>query len=293
MASTKIPWATKVWNPVTGCEKVSEGCDNCYAKPFAENRLRNHPNFDIKYKYRDGFKPTFHPEALKEPEKWKKPQRVFVVSMGDLFHEDIPFTDIVRVFVEMVKHPKHTFMLLTKRPQRMKEFIDWVNPNCLIDLKNIWLGVTVENQERAAERIPILLEIPAAIRFVSIEPMLSEIDFKQVASRKFLNWLLTDKNQYPLDWVICGGETGHNARPMNSDWVKKLRDQCFVSETPFFFKQWGEWITIPREDVKKHPLNSLKTDLYNHSVYARVGKKAAGNLIDGKEWNQFPNAKRD
>lgn len=276
MASTKIPWATKVWNPITGCEKESEGCAECYAEKFAK-RLKNMPNPKVSEKYKNGFKPTCHPEALSEPETWKKPQRVFVGSMGDLFHDDISFEFITKVFAVMVMHPKHTFMLLTKRPQRMKEFIDWVNPNCLIDLKNIWLGVTAENQERAAERIPILLEIPAAVRFVSVEPMLGQVNF------------IRGINQ--IDWVICGGETGSNARPLNGDWVKNLRDQCYVSETPFFFKQWGEWITIDKSDVKKYPLNSLKTDLHNHSVYARVGKKRAGDLIDGKEYKQFPDAK--
>lgn len=288
MATTKIQWATKVWNPVTGCEKVSEGCAECYAEKFAK-RLKKMPNPKVSDKYKNGFKPTCHPESLKEPEKWKKPQRVFVCSMGDLFHEDIPFEFITKVFATMVMHPKHTFMLLTKRPERMKEFIDWVNPNCLIDLKNIWLGVTAENQERFEERVSILLQIPARIHFVSIEPMLNSVNL----NKAFVIPNVEDVTMHTVNWIICGGETGSNARPLNGDWVKNLRDQCYVSETPFFFKQWGEYITIPREDVKKYPLSILKTDLHYHCVYARVGKKAAGNLIDGKEWNQFPNAKRD
>jgi protein gp37 len=275
--ATKIQWATQVWNPVTGCEKVSEGCAECYAEKFAK-RLQKMPNENVSQKYRNGFKVTTHPESLKEPEKWKKPQRVFVCSMGDLFHEDVPFEFITKVFAVMIMHPQHTFMLLTKRAQRMKDFIDWVNPNCLIDIKNIWFGVTVENQERADERIPILLQINAAVRFISVEPMLGEVNLIRGIDK--------------LDWVICGGETGHKARPMNYEWVKKLRDQCFVTETPFFFKQWGEYITIDRADVKKYPLAILKTDLHNHSVYARVGKKAAGHLIDGVEWNQLPDVRK-
>lgn len=285
MASTKIQWATKVWNPVTGCDKISEGCANCYADKFAK-RLQKNPNEDISHKYRNGFKVTTHPEALSEPEKWKKPQRVFVCSMGDLFHEDVPFEFITRVFATMLMHPQHTFMLLTKRAQRMKDFIDWVNPTCLIYIKNIWFGVTAENQRRFNERVTILLEIKASLHFVSVEPMLGEIDL----NKAFILPEVSDgelKNHW-LDWVIVGGETGHNARPLNPRWVKSIQEQCQTANIPFFFKQWGEWITIDRTEVKKHPLNNLKTDLHDHLVYAKVGKKVAGHLIDGKEFKQFP-----
>lgn len=284
MASTKIQWATKVWNPVTGCTKISEGCDNCYAEKFAK-RMKHNPNPKIAEKYFYGFNPFTHPESLFEPYSWKKPQRIFVCSMGDLFHKNIPFEFIEKVMRTIFDKPTHTFLILTKRPQRMKEFFEWLNnPDLAKNFPNMWLGVTAENQERADERIPILLQIPAAIRFVSIEPMLGPVDISM--------YMVTGWTEPPYDdiihWVICGGETGNNARPMHPDWVNKIVKDCETYQTPFFFKQWGEHITIPREDVKKYPLSKLRTDLHNHSVYARVGKKKAGCEIGGVEYKQFP-----
>lgn len=251
--STKIEWATQVWNPVTGCSKISEGCANCYAEPFAK-RLQNHPNFDIKYKYRDGFKPTTHPEVLNQPYEWKKPQRVFVCSMGDLFHDDVPNDFLIRVWSVMVNNPIHTFLLLTKRPENALKFYNLYTESWRSN--NIWIGVTAENQREADKRIPILLQISAAIRFVSVEPMLSEIDIKP-----YIN---------ALDWVICGGETGRKARPLHPSWVRSLRDRCYVAQVPFFFKQWGEFD-------------------YSKGFAERVGKKQSGSMLDGKQWKEFPN----
>ena len=256
MANTKIEWATQVWNPVTGCSKISEGCANCYAEPFAK-RLQNHPNFDIKYKYRDGFKPTTHPEVLNQPYEWKKPQRVFVCQMGDLFHDDVPNDFLIRVWSVMVNNPIHTFLLLTKRPENALKFYNLYTESWRSN--NIWIGVTAENQREADKRIPILLQIPAAIRFVSVEPMLSEIDIKP-----YIN---------ALDWVICGGETGRKARPLHPSWVRSLRDRCYVAQVPFFFKQWGEFD-------------------YSKGFAERVGKRQSGSMLDGKEWKQFPDNSR-
>jgi len=265
MANTKIQWATKVWNPVTGCDKISEGCLNCYSEPFAK-RLQKNPKRNIAYKYRNAFKPTCHPESLFEPYLWKKPQRVFVCSMGDLFHDDIPF-DFIRKVMDNIYHNRaHTFMILTKRPQRMKQFFDWLNnPNLAINFSNLWLGVTAENQQRADERITILLQIPAAIRFVSIEPMLGAIDIE-----KYLDEGGDICPREIIDWVICGGETGHNARPIHPDWVRSIREQCKDAKVRFFFKQWGDW-----DGIKMY----------------KVGKKPAGNLLDGIEYSQLPNIK--
>lgn len=258
MANTKIEWATQVWNPVTGCSKISEGCANCYAEPFAK-RLQAHPNSDIKYKYRDGFKPTTHPEVLNQPYEWKKPQRVFVCSMADLFHADIHPTFLARVWDVMINNPQHIFMVLTKRPDNMLRFINQITEVGYRSNPNIWLGVTAENQTEADKRIPTLLATPAAIRFVSVEPMLSEIDIKP-----YIN---------ALDWVICGGETGRKARPLHPSWVRSLRDRCYVAQVPFFFKQWGEFD-------------------YSKGFAERVGKKQSGSMLDGKQWKEFPNNSR-
>ena len=259
MAKTRIEWAEVVWNPVSGCTPISEGCQNCYAKRMA-NRLRGRCGYPAD----DPFRVTLHPEKLEEPLKWKKPRRVFVCSMGDLFHEQVPDEYIAKVWEVMSNASQHTFLVLTKRPQRMKDFLarlgwyihdrDGYPMEAVLDeggkytLKNVWLGVTAENQQRADERIPILLQIPAAVRFVSIEPMLGPVVIPE---------------EWP-DWVICGGETGPGARPIHPDWVRSLRDQCQVAGTPFFFKSWGEWA--------EH----------------KVGKKKAGRLLDGRTWDEIP-----
>jgi protein gp37 len=259
VGKTKIEWTEYSWNPVTGCTPASEGCQNCYAKRMA-TRLKGR----YGYPEDEPFKVTLHPEKLKEPLKWKKPRRVFVCSMGDLFHEQVPDEYIAKVWEVMNNASQHTFLVLTKRPQRMKDFLarlgwyihdrDGYPMEAVLDeggkytLKNVWLGVTAENQQRADERIPILLQIPAAVRFVSIEPMLGPVVIPE---------------EWP-DWVICGGETGPGARPIHPDWVRSLRDQCQVAGTPFFFKSWGEWA--------EH----------------KVGRKKAGRLLDGRTWDEIP-----
>jgi protein gp37 len=259
VGKTKIEWTEYSWNPVTGCTPASEGCQNCYAKRMA-TRLKGR----YGYPEDEPFKVTLHPEKLKEPLKWKKPRRVFVCSMGDLFHEQVPDEYIAKVWEVMSNASQHTFLVLTKRPQRMKDFLarlgwyihdrDGYPMEAVLDeggkytLKNVWLGVTAENQQRADERIPILLQIPAAVRFVSIEPMLGPVVIPE---------------EWP-DWVICGGETGPGARPIHPAWVRSLRDQCQAAGTPFFFKSWGEWA--------------------EHNV----GKKKAGRLLDGRTWDEMP-----
>lgn len=235
MSTTKIEWATHTWNPVTGCTKISTGCKNCYAERIAR-RFYSEP-FDVV---------KLHPDRLEEPDHWKKPRRVFVCSMSDLFHKDVPFDFIGDIWDEMLCHPKHTFMILTKRPARMKEFVGWYGN---WEINNIWLGVTAENQKMADERIPILLQTPAVIRFVSIEPMLERIMLWRGSDN------LIDDSDYPMlidcvDWVICGGESGTGARPHPPyvD-VRYLKDQCQSAGIPFFLKQmWGE--KMPELDGK-------------------------------------------
>lgn len=259
MADTKIQWATKVWNPVTGCTKISEGCKHCYAELFAK-RMKHHPNPKIADKYRNGFEVTLHEDSLFEPSQWKKPERVFICSMGDLFHNSVPFEFIEKVMRTIFDKPTHTFLILTKRPQRMKEFFAWLgNPDLAKNFPNMWLGVTAENQQLADERIPVLLTIPAAIRFVSIEPMLGPIDFSLVSFKKFQKWVNSNETLYSLDWVICGGETGNNStvRAMEYKWVIDLMKECQHAKIPFFFKQWAgksKISTIDAVEYKQLPI---------------------------------------
>lgn len=207
MGKTKIEWTEYSWNPVTGCTPASEGCQNCYAKRMA-TRLKGR----YGYPEDEPFKVTLHPEKLKEPLKWKKPRRVFVCSMGDLFHEQVPDEYIAKVWEVMSNASQHTFLVLTKRPQRMKDFLarlgwyihdrDGYPMEAVLDeggkytLKNVWLGVTAENQQRADERIPILLQIPAAVRFVSIEPMLGPVVI--IDGKRNMNTDRTDRMEYIL-----------------------------------------------------------------------------------------------
>lgn len=256
MGVTKIEWCDMVWNPITGCTKVSEGCENCWAERM-HKRFNSEPFNQIQY----------HPERLlEEPLKIKKPKKIFVCSMGDLFHPLVSpwYIDRILEVIEVCKH--HTFLTLTKRPQNIESKLYEANketPARFLGggdyLPNIWLGVSVENQRTVVERVPTFINIPASLHFVSVEPMLGGVNLEP-----YLN---------NIDWVICGGESGPGARPLHSDWVRDLRDQCIKAGVPFFFKQWGEWFCFERE-----------RDYH----FSRVGKKKAGNLLDGKIWNEFP-----
>lgn len=253
MSKTKIEWADKVWNPVTGCTKVSEGCRNCYAERMARRLagrfgyppIPNH--FDV----------VQHPDKLEEPLQWKKPSMIFVDSMGDLFHSSVPKPLLAQVFAIMAIARQHTFLILTKRPERMCEVLDDINFSYDVEefqehicgehdwcpqdfdwpLPNVWLGVSVEDQKTANERIPWLLEIPAAVSFVSIEPMLGPVDLYNYFGSGQQCYTLTE----PLDWVIAGGESGPGHRPHPSyGIVRFLRDQCVQAGLPFYLKQmWG------------------------------------------------------
>lgn len=286
---TKIEWADRVWNPTVGCTPVSEGCRHCYAKRMFERFFQDHKFENVKC----------HPERLEIPERWIKPQRIFVDSMSDLFHPDVPDDFIAKVWMRMFLLPRHTFMVLTKRPERMKQWVDLMLEGCMGRVfSNIWLGVSVEDQKTANERIPLLLQTPAAKRFVSVEPILGDVDLEKYLSLtdeeecEILDAnqsyeITTDeiKRSFPkLDWVICGGESGPNARPLHPDWARSLRDQCQAAGVPFFFKQWGEWTTQPGSV----DLSNRKQTYSGNNVFSRVGKKNAGNLLDGKVWAQFP-----
>jgi protein gp37 len=226
-------WWDVSWNPITGCSKISPGCANCYAERIS--KLFRGP---------DGFKVTIHQDRFKQPYHWKKSRRVFVCDMGDLFHVDVPFAEINRVFKTISACPQHEFLILTKRAERMAEYFERFPVAC----GDVWIGVTAENQEMADKRIPILLSIPGFRKFVSVEPMLVPVELEKNWCGYLTGWttdadddgrgnpipvqVQTDK----LDWVVLGGETGPGARPMNPDWARSVRDQCVAAGVPFWLK---------------------------------------------------------
>jgi protein gp37 len=211
--NSKIEWTETTWNPITGCTKISTGCKNCYAERMALRlQAMGNPN------YINGFKPTTHEHILDKPLYWKKPQMVFVNSMSDLFHEEVPLDFILKVFAVMRDASWHTFQVLTKRSKRLMELDNRINwPS------NVWMGVSVES-EAYKYRISHLRKTHAEVKFLSIEPLLGP---------------LGKLDLYDIDWVIVGGESGPKARIMEEAWVIDIRDQCIASGIPFFFKQWG------------------------------------------------------
>lgn len=213
MSKSKIEWTGSTWNPITGCTKYSDGCTNCYAEKMA-NRLKN---MGLK-KYENAFNLTLHYENIEDPLFMKKPQTIFVCSMSDIFHKDVPDEFILKLFEVMNKAHWHTFQVLTKRAERIKELNDSITWT-----KNIWLGTTVESQ-KVTHRIDYLRESGAYIKFLSIEPLLTPI---------------INLNLKNIDWVIVGGESGAKARPMLKEWVVDIKNQCNIQDVPFFFKQWG------------------------------------------------------
>ena len=220
MGQSSIEWTDVTWNPATGCTKVSPGCAHCYAEAVAPRTFRGRPFTDVK----------FHPERLEQPLHWRKPRRVFVNSMSDLFHEDLPVSVIYDIFEVMRRCPQHVFQVLTKRPERMRSLLNGCITGIEAPLPNVWLGVSVENQAMADERIPILLNTPAALRFLSVEPLLAPVDLRP--------WLADDSHR--PDWVIVGGESGPKARPCDMWWIWNIvHQQCFDYGVPVFVKQLG------------------------------------------------------
>jgi protein gp37 len=216
---SSIEWTDSTWNPVTGCTKVSPGCDHCYAETFAE-RFRGVPG----HHFERGFNVTLRPDRLMEPARWRGRRRVFVNSMSDLFHRDVPDDYIAQVFDSMRATPQHTYQVLTKRPERMRRWVaTYYQDRGITPPTNIWLGVSVESIDYAW-RSDMLRETPAALRFLSLEPLLGPLDD-----------LVLDG----LDWIIVGGESGPGARRMDEAWVISLRDRAQATGVAFFFKQWG------------------------------------------------------
>ena len=213
-----IEWTDATWNPVRGCTKISPGCKHCHAETFAE-RWRGVPG----HSYEQGFDLKLVPEKLEDPMRWRQPRRVFVNSMSDLFQRGIPPAFIEHVFETMARAHWHTFQVLTKRADRMRETLATLPPH-LSGAPNVWLGVSVEDRKHGLPRIDVLREVPAATRFLSIEPLLEDLGVLDLAG---------------IHWVIVGGESGPGARPMREEWVLSIRDQCKRALVPFFFKQWG------------------------------------------------------
>ena len=339
--NTKIEWTDSTWNPLVGCSRVSDGCTNCYAEGIAY-RFREQPGpFLGTARWVNGHptwtgKVNLNPRVLLQPWRWSRGRRIFVNSMSDLFHESVPFETIALIFFLMSVTTRHTYQVLTKRPQRMIDFFEWcltkndpddlafgINntgdvgrfANSLMDdrisdsmhhpvlselgwewktrnttngtigydncgpgwpYENVWLGVSVENQETAEERIPLLLQTPAAVRFLSCEPLLGPLNLT--------GGLGVMGAPGDVDWVIGGGESGRNAHPMHSSWIRSLRDQCVNANVPFFFKQWGEW-TGPGFSFPDNDPTAIRED---EVARYRVGKKAAGRELDGRTWDEMP-----
>jgi len=215
MATSKIEWTESTWNPITGCTKLSAGCKFCYAEVMARRlKAMGQP------KYLNGFKLTLHPETLNEPYAWKKPRMIFVNSMSDLFHKDVPVEYIQEIFKVIKDNPQHTFQVLTKRADILRYYdsegwLDWPH--------NLWMGVTVEDST-VTSRIDNLRKTKARVKFLSCEPLLSS---------------LPDLNLDSIDWVIVGGESGRTPRPIKEEWVLDIKEQCEKTGTAFYFKQWG------------------------------------------------------
>ncbi len=321
---TKIEWTDETWNPVTGCRKVSEGCRFCYAE-------RDFPR--VYGKERKFTEVALHHDRMDKPLRWRRPRFVFVNSMSDLFHEDVPEDFIRDVFLVMSKARKHTFQVLTKRPERMAHLLMAWNRDGLTYREgwtrrgpppNIWLGVSVENQKAADTRIPILLSTPGSVRFLSCEPLLGPVDLADIRNPRgrmdgepailhcnaLTGFRATSAyscvREPAIDWVIVGGESGPKARPMHPQWAKSLRDQCVQAKVPYFFKQWGEWVAPDQVDggvdldllASARKVKAVLPDgrwvdrdaiiPEGAVVLTRPGKKAAGRLLDGKEWSDMP-----
>ncbi len=341
--NTRIEWTDATWNPVTGCTKVSPGCDHCYAERVTE-RFHGPGSFATV---------VMHPDRLGMPLRWRKPRRIFVNSMSDLFHDDVPDGFIAQVWNVMAQCPQHTFQILTKRHARLRSWVsrwadrtgdsdhdkpsgmppmprgpeavravytsgrallfadmldslgeppegcayppyDWIDGQRFWPgvLSNVWLGVSVEDQQWADIRIPALLDTPAAVRFLSCEPLLGPIRLRRLQPSRIGGPLYADalverhdqvdgKLLVPaVDWVIVGGESGPGARPMRPQWARDIRDQCTAAGVPFLFKQWGEF--APARDDEAWQVGAEFWPIW------RYGKRNAGRELDGRTWDEYP-----
>ncbi len=327
---TGIEWTDTTWNPIRGCSRVSDGCRNCYAERMAHRfsgpgqpyegltqLVNGHPAWTGKV--------TLVEKHLLDPLRWEpirtqteaeeiagsygtRPRSIFVNSMGDLFHPNVRDAWIAKIVAVMIRANWHIYQVLTKRPERAQcllsseDFWRLVNAEIHATLgvivhwsklpDHVHLGVSVEDQVTANERIPLLLQTPAALRFISAEPLLGAIDLSALPRppefhRSPYGW----HHWWPkkLHWVIVGGESGPGARPMHPDWARRLRNQCVFAGVPFFFKQWGEWLGAGQDGPLRKD-GQCTINCSNEPI--RVGKRAAGSLLDGHIWREFPRCKK-
>lgn len=326
MAASKIEWTEETWNPIAGCSILSPGCHNCYAMRMA-GRLEAMGQKKYAGTTKDGRwtgRINFEEAALSIPLRKKKPTTWFVNSMSDLFHADVPFEFIDRVFAVMALCPQHTFQVLTKRAARMAEWSARFDlpivplslgrqPDDVFEAKwplpNVWLGVSCEDQKRADERIPHLLRCPAKVRFLSCEPLLGPVELRRWTLDGWLESCeetVDGDDEFscvgcpgygpdcrgvwnrPIHQVIVGGESGPGARPVHPDWVRSIRDQCQAAGVKYFFKQWGEWLPHSQSQYVGAHFSVQRHKFDDDNLASRVGKKAAGRLLDGREWNEMP-----
>lgn len=377
---SKIEWCDASWNPIVGCSAVSAGCANCFAiqsvARVAACQGANSAYHTLTMVHDNGRRDwsgdlKFFEDRLDQPLRWRRPRKIFVNSLSDLFHPGVSWYTLDRIFATMAQASRHTFIVLTKRPEFMRAYLtDEGTPHRIAGelvargrsdtafhvtkdldlgdgvvsakrwpLPNVWMGVTVEDQKAADERVPLLLQTPAAVRFLSVEPMLGPVIFKKAIHYCITPGctyeIMTDnpvghcgtafehrdparasvycptcgylvKVRASIDWVICGGESGDKARPMHPDWARSLRDQSVAVGVPFFHKQNGEWIgwehqlgpfwkSIRGDEVDAHGWPDFnedppgwRDDYEDQVVYQRVGKRAAGRLLDGRTWDEFP-----
>lgn len=319
--SSKIEWTDTTWNPVLGCDKVSPGCDRCYAITQANIRAAN-PAPRVASAFAGLTERTEHgldwtgrvnllPERLAQPLAWRKPRRVFVNSLADLFHDSVPAYFIAQVFAVMAGAPQHTFQLLTKRHARMRSLLssedfrqdvfmiaenEFRGSDHVWPLPNVWAGISAEDQHWATIRVHALLRTPAAVRWVSAEPLLGPIDLRnlKMGNAALLDALCGDMKSPAgeiyaacpgsVSWVVCGGESGGGARPMHPDWARSLRDQCQDARVPYLFKQWGShrWVGHSAWD------EAAQCWVDDGIEPQRVSKKLAGRVLDGRTWDEYP-----
>lgn len=327
-SDSKIEWTDSTWSPTLGCEKVTDGCANCYAIRTVHRMAYNpHPKVsgaaagltsrsdagDLDWTG----KVNLLPDRLSLPLSWRKPRRIFVNSQSDLFHKDVRDEFIARVWAVMAATPQHTYQILTKRHGRMRsllsserfkvwtwaaqaELLGTCTPRDMWPLPNVWMGVSVEDQRTADLRIPALGDTPAAVRFVSCEPLLGTVIVRSLLPHQETG----EAHPNHPDWIIVGGESGHGARPMHPSWARQLRDQCTAAQVPFFYKQTGEWAPVVDAGDYRNVRETdwfVRSDGYHwplrepHGVedgtevlIRRIGKKAAGRELDGRTWDEFP-----
>ncbi len=334
--NSAIEWTDATWNPVRGCSIVSEGCRNCYAMRVAHRFPKVYPGLTKLTPSGPTWtgKVMMVADKLFEPLRWLKPRRIFVNSMADLFHKDVPDDFIDQVFAVMAinylhaERPTHTFQILTKRPERMRDYLVTITADRLARagapmmedsdrwwdslyqarkqmhvqdwFPNVWAGVSIEDQETADERISYLLETPAAVRWISAEPLI------EPAAIGLMGTVPRDLGvgyrpvSDLIHWVVAGGESGPGARPLHPEWVRIMRDECQVSNVPFLFKQWGEWRPYISKELGKYESLTESKELPRDGAAmfawgdgysaAKVGKKDAGRELDGRTWDEYPEA---